>query len=158
MFDSLSNLQCNGSYVFLGAGCMAGPHLANLTFSPILSRLTPPETWHPKVPGPSTCPSLPGCLPVPWHCLAWDAFTAASCKSKLCPPPSQANSGSFLCYKNVLGCLAHIPTLSSKGLWYFSLTLILGLCNTESNSGTQRKYAVYKPVISPKLQGFFVFV
>lgn len=139
----------------LGAGCLAGPHLANLTLYPFLPRLTPPETWHPKVLGPCTCPSLTGCMPLLPETAQTGMPSQLLPANLNCAHPSQANSRLFVCHKNFLGCLAHIPTLSSRGLWYFSLIPILGLCYTESNSGTQRKYTVYKPMITPKLQGFF---
>lgn len=152
MFDSL--IQCSGSQGSLGTKCLAVPQLSRLTFHSKSLRLTPPELWHHKkarlLPGPCTCPR-PLCLHASAPCdfSAWDALGLSPANLN-CAYPSQANFRSSLCHKAFLGRLSYTP-FPFQNVWYFSVTLILGLCYTKANLGTQRKYAVGKQIISPKL-------
>lgn len=151
MFDPL--IQSNGSQGSLGTEYLAVPQLSRLTVHSTSPGLTPPEFWHHKrarlIPGPGTCPRPLCMLVLPVTSQPGMALGPPPANLN-CAYPSQANSRFSLCHKTFLGRLSHTP-FPFQNVWYFSVTLILGLCYTESNLGTQRKYAVDKQIISPKL-------
>lgn len=125
----------------LGTESLAGPHPRSLTFYSTHPRLmTPLEIWHHQsarlLPGPCTHPSPPIYMsPLPLTSQPGTLLHPPPANLN-CAHPSQASPRSSLSHQLSLAVQPTLPPFP-KCLWCFSVTLILGLCCTESNSGTQ---------------------